>query len=125
LKQFLRLPNSKGVPREYKEAVISGRKLILPRACWAAVGSPVCLVKDAHPPTGDLHLVPTNGTDPEGYRVDLGADRRVVRIYVSAQEALCLKPGRYTPEVTEALGRTVIILRGVYIPPAWRRAHGA
>lgn len=117
--QFLRLPNTSGVPKECKEARISRRKITLPRTYWERVGSPVHLAKDVHLPTGDLHLVPASGTDATSYRVDLGDDRRVVRVYVSAKEALYLRSGSYTPEIEDVLGRTVIILRRAYSSPSW------
>jgi len=88
------------------------------------VGSPTHLVKEVHLPTGDLLLLPSSSAEATSYLVDLGADRHVVRVYVSAVEALCLKAGKYTPEVGEVLGRIAIILRLAYSPPAWRRPHG-
>lgn len=79
------------------------------------------MTKEVHEATGDLLLIPANGNDPVAYRVDLGSDRHAVRVYISAIEALCLKPGTYTPEIGESLGRPAIIFRGAYSPPSWRK----
>jgi hypothetical protein len=96
--------------------VVGSKKLSLSVEIWAALGSPVYMIKDRHVPTGELHLVPSSAEDPTSRTVEYpgpNARRKRVRLTLSARERLSMRPGMYPAEVAVVLNRPVVIIKGV------------
>lgn len=114
--QFRSHPNFNKCKVASNKVRILSRKICIPRAAWVELGSPVYVTKDEHIPTGELHVVPSEGLSPQAYRLDLNDSngRLDVRVYLGAAESLRLRRGTYDVVIEEVLGRKVLILRNAY-----------